>query len=139
MLLFYCILFYKLSVISREAYSVYSGSLSFLHLSPDCMCPPSHPVVPPLATSTCTQHTGLATDRGSVTRLNTNAHPPSFSNDNVTNSFWNSQNTQKMVNVTYMLSDVPIEVCCCCCCCCCCCYELLYAYKVDLLGSITLN
>ena len=120
-ILFYSVLFYSINfvILSREAYSVFSGSLSFLHLSPDCRCPPSHPVVPPLAPSTCTQHTGLVTDRGSVVRLNANAHTPSFSNDNDTNSFWKSQNTRKMVNVTYVLSDVPIEVRCCCCCCCC--------------------
>ena len=97
-------------IFSREAYSAYSGALSFLHLSPNCRCPPSHPVVSSTAPSSCTQHPGLTTNRGVIGRLNSNTHPPSYSNDNLTNSYWLSDPTERMVNITYILSDKLIEV-----------------------------
>ncbi|KAI6647890.1 Usherin-like [Oopsacas minuta] len=102
--------YYTQAITQREAYEVHSGSLSFLHLSPNCRCPPSHPVVSLTTPSLCTQHPGLTTDRGNNNRLNTDAHPPSYSNDNFTNSYWLSSPGDRMLNITYVLSDKLIEV-----------------------------
>ena len=82
------------------------GRSSFVHLSPECRCPFSHPVIDPLNSFRCIQHTGHSNtiDRGRVQRLNAEATPPGFMNNVNTGDQWISGINQATVNISIKLS-----------------------------------
>ena len=80
------------------------GTSSFVHLASECRCPPSHPVIDPINSFRCTQHTGHSIDRGTVQRLNQQATPPGFMNNMHSGDQWISAINQPAANVTIKLS-----------------------------------
>ncbi len=98
----------------REVAEQVTGSLPFVHLSTECHCPPSHPVIDPNGEDTCIQHTGDLTNRGFIGRLNTFAHPPGFLNDFGATTAWISvpgeQTAAITVNLTQSLYEVHVYI-----------------------------
>ena len=80
------------------------GTSSFVHLASECRCPPSHPVIDPINSFRCTQHTGHSIDRGTVQRLNQQATPPGFMNNMHSGDQWISAINQPAANITIKLS-----------------------------------
>ena len=99
--------------IDREVMELADGSLPFVHLSTECHCPPSHPVVDIDSETRCIQHTGTnLVNRGSVERINPLAHPPGFINDFATgpDNGWISAPGDRQANVTLTLTHSLYEV-----------------------------
>lgn len=107
------IYFYTQALTAREVTELVTGSLPFTHLSPECHCPPSHPVIDPNPSSggECIQHAGRdLVSRGSAQRINPLAHPPGFINDFGTSNGWISSLGDREVNITLHLTNSLYEV-----------------------------
>lgn len=104
----------------REVEELVTNNFPYLHLSSNCHCPPSHPVVSNVNTDRCVQHTGrencvplilyrmptgVATGRGSVIRINTNSHTVGYANDNSYTTSWVSAINQRDANLTISLIE----------------------------------
>lgn len=88
----------------RDVQMIALGKSSFVHLAPECQCPPSHPVVDPINSFRCIQHTGHSIDRGAVQRLNQDAIPPGFMNNMHSGDQWISAVNQPAANISIKLS-----------------------------------
>ncbi|KAJ8400311.1 hypothetical protein AAFF_G00396940 [Aldrovandia affinis] len=80
--------FYPMTLTNREIVEVFSGSLPHLHTQSECRCPPSHPRVHPLVERYCIANGAEDTTNNRVLRLNLNAHPLSYINDNDIGTGW---------------------------------------------------
>lgn len=92
---------------------MFEGSLPFNHLSTECHCPPSHPVINLDDETQCIQHTGAnLISRGTSDRINPLAHPPGFVNDlSITNNNgWISSPGDQQANITLNLTNSLYEV-----------------------------
>lgn len=99
--------------VSREVQELFEGSLPFNHLSTECHCPPSHPVINLDDETQCIQHTGAnLISRGTSDRINPLAHPPGFVNDlSITNNNgWISSPGDQQANITLNLTHSLYEV-----------------------------
>ena len=95
----------------REVTELVTGNLPFVHLSTECRCPPSHPVINPNNEAFCLQHTGGGlTNRGVTDRINSLAHPAGFINDLASSDGWISTPGVPEVNVTLTLTNSLYEV-----------------------------
>uniref|UniRef100_A0A8C2WLY9 Laminin N-terminal domain-containing protein n=1 Tax=Cyclopterus lumpus TaxID=8103 RepID=A0A8C2WLY9_CYCLU len=83
--------FYPATLTNREIVEVYSGVLPDLHAQSECRCPPSHPKVHPLVERYCIPNGVEDTTRDRVLRLNLNAHPLSYINDQDMGTTWLSK------------------------------------------------
>ncbi|XP_041646715.1 usherin [Cheilinus undulatus] len=90
--------FYPATLTNREIVEVYSGVLPKLHAQSECRCPPSHPRVHPLVERYCIPSGVEDTTNDRVLRLNVNAHPLSYINDQDMGTAWFSKimTTQEM-------------------------------------------
>ena len=86
---------------------MYTGSFPSIHLSSECHCPPSHPLIDTNNPATCVQH---PPNQGRVDRINPLAHPPSFANDFSTSQRWISATGDRNVNITFQLTNSLYEV-----------------------------
>ena len=89
-----------------------TGIFPFVHLSSECHCPPSHPLIDPNNEANCIQHIGGSINRGSVGRINPNAHPPGYINDFGAANGWISAPNEREVNVSVVLTNSLYEVSC---------------------------
>lgn len=100
----------------RDVQLLGSGRSSFVHLAPECRCPPSHPVVDSSNTVRCVQHTGHSTDRGTVRRINQQATPPGYINNQFSGDQWiseiNEPNTTISVKLSYTNFNFEVSVFC---------------------------
>ncbi|XP_074522167.1 usherin [Halichoeres trimaculatus] len=83
--------FYPATLTNREIVEVYSGVLPELHAQSECRCPPSHPRVHPLVERYCIPSGVEDTTNDRVLRLNPNAHPISYMNDQDMGTTWLSK------------------------------------------------
>ncbi|XP_029281914.1 LOW QUALITY PROTEIN: usherin [Cottoperca gobio] len=83
--------FYPATLTNREIVEVYSGVLPELHAQSECRCPPSHPRVHPLVERYCIPNGVEDTTNDRVLRLNLNAHPLSYINDQDMGTTWLSK------------------------------------------------
>ncbi|KAM9860567.1 LOW QUALITY PROTEIN: usherin [Aulostomus maculatus] len=83
--------FYPATLTNREIVEVYSGVLPLLHSQSECRCPPSHPRVHPLVERYCIRNAVVDTTNDRVLRLNLNAHPLSYLNDQDMGTTWHSK------------------------------------------------
>ncbi|KAM3876945.1 usherin [Diretmus argenteus] len=83
--------FYPATLTNREIMEVYSGVLPHLHVQSECRCPPSHPRVHPLVERYCIPNAVGDTTNNRVLRLNLNAHPLSYINDQDMGTTWLSK------------------------------------------------
>lgn len=91
----------------REVIEVYTGLFPSIHLSSECHCPPSHPLIDTNNPAVCVQH---PPNQGRIDRINPQAHPPSFANDFGTNQGWISAAGDRNVNITFQLTNSLYEV-----------------------------
>lgn len=92
---------------------LFEGSFPFNHLSTECHCPPSHPVINLDDETQCIQHTGANyISRGASDRINPLAHPPGFVNDlSITNNNgWISSPGDHQASITLNLTHSLYEV-----------------------------
>uniref|UniRef100_A0A3Q1ERN5 Usher syndrome 2A (autosomal recessive, mild) n=1 Tax=Acanthochromis polyacanthus TaxID=80966 RepID=A0A3Q1ERN5_9TELE len=99
----------------REIVELYSGVLPELHVQPECRCPPSHPRVHPLVERYCIPNAVEDTTNDRVLRLNLNAHPLSYINDQDMGTTWLSKimTTQELdegVTITVDLANGQYQV-----------------------------
>ncbi|XP_029354432.1 usherin [Echeneis naucrates] len=83
--------FYPATLTNREIVELYSGVLPELHAQSECRCPPSHPRVHPLVERYCIPNAVEDTTNDRVLRLNLNAHPLSYINDQDMGTTWLSK------------------------------------------------
>lgn len=100
----------------REIEEVYSGRLPHLHAQASCRCPPSHPRVHPLVERYCIPNAADDTTNNRVLRLNLDAHPLHYINDNDIGTSWVSSilsTTEKLdegVTITINLENGQYQV-----------------------------
>ncbi|XP_049320201.1 usherin isoform X1 [Astyanax mexicanus] len=80
--------FYPQTLTNREIEEVFSGRLPQLHVQPSCRCHPSHPRVHPLVERYCIPNSADDTTNNRVLRLNVDAHPLHYINDNDIGTSW---------------------------------------------------
>uniref|UniRef100_A0A3B4GLD9 Laminin N-terminal domain-containing protein n=1 Tax=Pundamilia nyererei TaxID=303518 RepID=A0A3B4GLD9_9CICH len=83
--------FYPTTLTNREIVELYSGVLPELHVQSECRCPPTHPRVHPLIERYCIPNAVEDTTNDRVLRLNLNAHPLSYINDQDMGTTWVSK------------------------------------------------
>lgn len=91
----------------REILEVFSGDLPHLHTQPHCRCPGSHPRVHPLLQQYCIPNGAEDGPHHRVSRLNPEAHPLSFINDNDMATSWISH---VFANFTQLNQGVIISI-----------------------------
>ncbi|KAM6979899.1 usherin [Aplochiton taeniatus] len=79
---------FMLFMFLREVVAVFSGLLPHLHTQTQCLCPPSHPRVHPLVERYCIPNAVEDTTNNRVLRLNLDAHPLSYVNDQDMGTAW---------------------------------------------------
>lgn len=72
---------------------------SNLHIQPECLCPPSHPVAQEM---TCADPTGMS----QIPRINMESHDITYINDNDLSTWWQSANGDAPVNITVSLGGL---------------------------------
>uniref|UniRef100_A0AAV2LNE7 Usherin n=1 Tax=Knipowitschia caucasica TaxID=637954 RepID=A0AAV2LNE7_KNICA len=83
--------FYPATLTNREIVELYSGILPNAHAQSECRCPPRHPRVHPLVERYCIPNAAEDTTNDRTPRLNENAHPLSYLNDNDMGTSWISK------------------------------------------------
>ena len=96
-------MFYFSSTLSDNEISELAFVPPELHIQPECLCPPSHPVA---RETTCGDPLGTS----QVLRVNTDSHDVSYINDNNMNTWWQSANGDAPVNVTLSLGGLRAAV-----------------------------
>ncbi|KAM9366692.1 usherin [Symphorus nematophorus] len=107
--------FYPATLTNREIVELYSGILPELHAQTECRCPPSHPRVHPLVERYCIPSGVEDTTNDRVLRLNLNAHPLSYINDQDMGTTWLSKimTTQELdegITITVDLTNGQYQV-----------------------------
>ncbi|XP_019935888.2 usherin isoform X2 [Paralichthys olivaceus] len=107
--------FYPATLTNREIVELYSGVLPELHVQSECRCPPSHPRVHPLVERYCIPNAVEDTTNDRVLRLNLNAHPLSYINDQDMGTTWlskimTSQDLDEGVTITVDLTNGQYQV-----------------------------
>ncbi|KAG9336282.1 hypothetical protein JZ751_002629, partial [Albula glossodonta] len=101
---------------SNEIVEVFSGSFPQLHTQSECRCPSSHPRVHPLVERYCIPNNAEDTTNNRVLRLNLDAHPLSYINDNdigtgwISNVFSSTDQLNKGVVITFDLENGQYQV-----------------------------
>uniref|UniRef100_A0A3P9BUF9 Usherin n=1 Tax=Maylandia zebra TaxID=106582 RepID=A0A3P9BUF9_9CICH len=104
-----------ISSFTREIVELYSGVLPELHVQSECRCPPTHPRVHPLIERYCIPNAVEDTTNDRVLRLNLNAHPLSYINDQDMGTTWVSkimtaQELDEGVTITVDLANGQYQV-----------------------------
>ncbi|XP_069911419.1 usherin isoform X2 [Oryctolagus cuniculus] len=99
--------FYSVALTNREIQEVFSGDLKRLHIQSHCRCPGSHPRIHPWLQRFCIPNAAEDTTRDRMLRLNSEAHPLSFVNDNDIGTSWVSH---VFTNITQMNQGVTISI-----------------------------
>nr|XP_014268858.2 usherin [Maylandia zebra] len=107
--------FYPTTLTNREIVELYSGVLPELHVQSECRCPPTHPRVHPLIERYCIPNAVEDTTNDRVLRLNLNAHPLSYINDQDMGTTWVSkimtaQELDEGVTITVDLANGQYQV-----------------------------
>ncbi|XP_004439711.1 PREDICTED: usherin [Ceratotherium simum simum] len=98
---------YQVALTNREILEVFSGDLLRLHVQSHCRCPSSHPRVHPLGQRYCIPNDAEDTTHNRVLRLNPEAHPLSFVNDNDIGTSWISH---VFTNIAQLNQGVTISI-----------------------------
>ncbi|XP_026107420.1 usherin-like [Carassius auratus] len=80
--------FYPKTLTNREIEEVYTGQFPRLHTQSICRCPASHPRVHPLVERYCIPNAANDTTHNKILRLNQDAHPLHYINDNDIGTTW---------------------------------------------------
>lgn len=91
----------------REILELFSGDLPHLHIQSHCRCPGSHPRVHPSVQQYCIPNGVEDRLQHRVSRLNPEAHPLSFINDDDVATSWISH---VFTNITQLNQGVTISI-----------------------------
>eukprot|EP00058_Branchiostoma_floridae_P024730 XP_002610220.1 hypothetical protein BRAFLDRAFT_76999 [Branchiostoma floridae] len=80
--------FYNVALTNREVQEVYTGTFPELHADSSCRCPPSHPRINPLLERYCIRNGDPDTTADIELRLDADAHPLAYINDDDLSSRW---------------------------------------------------
>ncbi|XP_004700202.1 usherin [Echinops telfairi] len=98
---------YQVALTNREILEVFSGDLPRVHVQSQCRCPGSHPRVHPRVQRFCISNDAEDTTEDRVSRLNSEAHPLSFVNDNDFGTSWVSR---IFTNITQLNQGVTLSI-----------------------------
>ncbi|XP_052056319.1 usherin [Apodemus sylvaticus] len=98
---------YNVSLTNREILELFSGDFPHLHIQPHCRCPGSHPRVHPSVQQYCIPNGAEDTPQHRVSRLNPDAHPLSFINDDNVATSWISR---VFANITQLHQGVVVSI-----------------------------
>ncbi|XP_032771366.1 usherin [Rattus rattus] len=98
---------YNVSLTNREILELFSGDLPHLHIQSHCRCPGSHPRVHPSVQQYCIPNGVEDRLQHRVSRLNPEAHPLSFINDDDVATSWISH---VFTNITQLNQGVTISI-----------------------------
>ncbi|XP_060102758.1 usherin [Heteronotia binoei] len=107
---------YQVSLTNRDIIEVGSGKFPELHTQSECRCPGSHPRVHPLVQRYCIPNGADDTTNDRVLRLNPEAHPLSYINDNDIGTSWissvfrNAEQLNNGVTITIDLENGQYQV-----------------------------
>ncbi|XP_041418335.1 usherin [Xenopus laevis] len=106
---------YSVALSNREIMEVFSKELPYLHIQSECRCPSSHPRVHPLAQRFCIPNGVESSTRDKISRVNPDAHPVSYMNDNDLETTWissllPSSNTERGIFITLDLVNGQYQV-----------------------------
>uniref|UniRef100_W5NGL3 Usherin n=1 Tax=Lepisosteus oculatus TaxID=7918 RepID=W5NGL3_LEPOC len=108
--------FYPTTLTNREIVEVFSGQMPHLHTQTECRCPSSHPRVHPLIERYCIPNGVEDTTNDRVLRLNLDAHPLHYINDNDIGTSWisavfsNMSQLENGVTITFDLQNGQYQV-----------------------------
>ncbi|MBN3306045.1 USH2A protein, partial [Amia calva] len=108
--------FYPTTLTNREIVEVFSGQVPYLHTQTECRCPSSHPRVHPLVERYCIPNGANDTTNDRVLRLNLDAHPLHYINDNDIGTSWISSvfsdvaQLENRVTITFDLQNGEYQV-----------------------------
>ncbi|KAG8443758.1 hypothetical protein GDO86_009077 [Hymenochirus boettgeri] len=89
---------YQTALSNREIVEDYSGEFPCLHIQSDCRCPVSHPRLHPSLQRFCIPNGAYNATGTKILRLNADAHPLSYINDNDLETFWISSLLPSLAN-----------------------------------------
>ncbi|KYO43601.1 usherin isoform J [Alligator mississippiensis] len=98
---------YQVALTNRDILEVFSGKFPHLHTQSECHCPNSHPRVHPLVPRYCIPNGADDTTNDRVLRLNPDAHPLHYINDDDIGTSWISS---VFTNVTHLNRGVIITI-----------------------------
>ncbi|NXO10183.1 USH2A protein, partial [Oriolus oriolus] len=108
--------FYPVALTNREILEVFSGKFPHLHTQSECRCPGSHPRVHPLIQRYCIPNGADDTTNDRVLRLDAEAHPLYYINDNDIGTTWissvfpNTASLDRGVSITINLQNGQYQV-----------------------------
>ncbi|XP_068088985.1 usherin isoform X3 [Hyperolius riggenbachi] len=106
---------YLVALTNRDISEVFSGELPLVSIQPECRCPGSHPRLEPGAGRYCLPNGGDNSNKDKVLRLNPDAHPVSYMNDNDLDTTWISSllsttDIDKGITITVDLDNGQYQV-----------------------------
>ncbi|NXU70580.1 USH2A protein, partial [Oreotrochilus melanogaster] len=108
--------FYPVALTNRDILEVFSGKFPHLHTQSDCRCPGSHPRVHPLIQRYCIPNGAGDTTNDRVLRLDAEAHPLYYINDDdigttwISSVFTNTAGLDRGVSITIDLQNGQYQV-----------------------------
>ncbi|XP_077341211.1 usherin [Lithobates pipiens] len=79
---------YSVALTNREISEIFSGYFPQMVIQPECRCPSSHPRLKPMSGRYCFPNGVDNSTKDKVLRLNPDAHPVPYMNDNDLNTTW---------------------------------------------------
>ncbi|XP_009070619.1 PREDICTED: usherin-like, partial [Acanthisitta chloris] len=108
--------FYPVALTNRDILEVFSGKFPHLHTQSECRCPASHPRVHPLIQRYCIPNGADDTTNDRVLRLDAEAHPLHYINDDDIGTTWissvfaNTASLDRGVSITIDLQNGQYQV-----------------------------
>uniref|UniRef100_A0A8C6NEI0 Usherin n=1 Tax=Melopsittacus undulatus TaxID=13146 RepID=A0A8C6NEI0_MELUD len=108
--------FYPVALTNRDILEVFSGKFPHLHTQSECRCPGSHPRVHPLIQRYCIPNGADDTTNDRVLRLDAEAHPLYYINDDDIGTTWissvfaNTADLDRGVSITIDLQNGQYQV-----------------------------
>ncbi|KAJ7402273.1 hypothetical protein BTVI_87954 [Pitangus sulphuratus] len=108
--------FYPVALTNRDILEVFSGKFPHLHTQSECRCPGSHPRVHPLIQRYCIPNGADDTTNDRVLRLDAEAHPLYYINDDDIGTTWissvfaNTAGLDRGVSITIDLQNGQYQV-----------------------------
>ncbi|KAG9484595.1 hypothetical protein GDO78_010137 [Eleutherodactylus coqui] len=106
---------YQEALTNREILEVFSEKFLEVPIQSECRCPSSHPRLYPLEGRTCLPNGVYNTTKDNVLRLNRDAHPASYMNDNDLQTTWissilSASDFEKGLDITLDLTNGQYQI-----------------------------
>ncbi|XP_056424309.1 usherin isoform X1 [Hyla sarda] len=104
---------YQEALTNREILEVFSEKFTHVHIQSECRCPSSHPHLHPVEGTYCLPNGVYNTTKDKVLRLNRDAHPVSYINDNDLQTTWISSilsDLERGLSITLDLTNGQYQI-----------------------------